>query len=81
MKSLVIIMYEPEKIQIETDYIQLGQLIKLLNVLDSGGMVKTFLQDQGVLVNSEPEHRRGRKLYPGDVIEMEGIGSYVVIRN
>jgi len=81
VKSLVIIMYEPEKIQIETDYIQLGQLIKLLNVLDSGGMVKTFLQDQGVLVNSEPEHRRGRKLYPGDVIEMEGIGSYVVIRN
>lgn len=58
-------MYEPEKIQIETDYIQLGQLIKLLNVLDSGGMVKTFLQDQGVLVNSEPEHRRGRKTLPG----------------
>ncbi|WP_029329103.1 S4 domain-containing protein YaaA [Lentibacillus jeotgali] len=74
-------MHEPEKIQIETDYIQLGQFIKLLNVLDSGGMVKAFLQDEGVLVNSEPEHRRGRKVYPGDVIEMEGIGSYVVTRD
>ncbi|QKY70840.1 S4 domain-containing protein YaaA [Lentibacillus sp. CBA3610] len=74
-------MNEPEKINIETDYIPLGQFIKLLNILDSGGMIKAFLQDQGVLVNGEPEHRRGRKLYPDDVVEMEGIGVYIVTKD
>ncbi|GAB3054070.1 ribosome maturation protein RlbA [Virgibacillus ainsalahensis] len=67
-----------EQIEINTDYIQLGQFIKLANILESGGMVKAFLQDEGVLVNDELEHRRGRKLYPGDIVKVEGIGSYIV---
>ncbi|GAB4072030.1 S4 domain-containing protein YaaA [Barrientosiimonas marina] len=73
-------MQNPEKITIETDYIPLGQCIKLLNIFDSGGMIKTFLQDEGVLVNGEMEHRRGRKLYPYDVIDMGDIGVYVVTK-
>jgi ribosome-associated protein len=69
-----------EEIEISTEYIALGQFIKLANVLESGGMVKAFLQDEGVLVNNEREHRRGRKLYAGDIVELEGIGSYKVIK-
>ncbi|OZU89473.1 RNA-binding protein [Virgibacillus indicus] len=69
-----------EQIEINTEYIALGQFIKLLNILESGGMVKAFLQDEGVLVNGELEHRRGRKLYPEDVIEVEGVGSFKVIK-
>lgn len=61
-----------EKIKISTEYITLGQFIKLTNVLDSGGMVKAYLKDQGVLVNGELENRRGRKLYPNDEVEIEG---------
>lgn len=69
-----------DKVEINTDYITLGQFIKLINILDSGGMVKAFLQDQGALVNGELEHRRGRKLYPNDVVEIESIGSYIVTK-
>ncbi|MGJ9459197.1 S4 domain-containing protein YaaA [Oceanobacillus sp. CF4.6] len=69
-----------EQIEINTEYITLGQFIKLLNILESGGMVKSFLTDVGVLVNGELEHRRGRKLYPKDVVEVEGTGSYIVIK-
>lgn len=69
-----------EQIGINTENIALGQFIKLLNILESGGMVKAFLQDKGVLVNGELEHRRGRKLYPNDVVEVEGIGSFIVIK-
>ncbi|MFC2948771.1 S4 domain-containing protein YaaA [Virgibacillus sediminis] len=69
-----------EQIEINTEYIQLGQFIKLANILESGGMVKAFLQDEGVLVNGEREHRRGRKLYPDDVIEVEGFGTYLVTK-
>ncbi|RYG73392.1 S4 domain-containing protein YaaA [Lentibacillus lipolyticus] len=71
-------MHVHEKVPISTDHIPLGQFIKLLNVLDSGGMVKAYLQDIGVMVNGEREHRRGRKLYPGDTVEMEEIGTFIV---
>ena len=52
--------------------IRLGQLIKLAGLVDSGGEVKTFLSEEPVLVNGEPEARRGRQLAPGDVVEAAG---------
>ncbi|GIO28210.1 S4 domain-containing protein YaaA [Ornithinibacillus bavariensis] len=67
-------------IEISTDYIPLGQFLKLANILESGGMVKAFLQEQGALVNGELEQRRGRKLYPGDIVEIEGAGSFLVTK-
>ena len=66
-----------EQVKINTEYITLGQFIKILNILDSGGMVKTYLKEQGVVVNGELEHRRGRKLYSEDVVEIEG-NTYIV---
>jgi len=70
---------ENEKVYIDTSYITLGQLIKLLNIFDSGGMIKHFLQDEGVIVNNEIEHRRGRKLYEHDLVEING-QTYVVCK-
>ncbi|MBM7601356.1 S4 domain protein YaaA [Virgibacillus halotolerans] len=67
-----------EQININTAYITLGQFMKLANVFESGGMIKAYLQDEGVVVNSEIEHRRGRKLYPDDIVEIEGAGSFIV---
>ncbi len=52
-----------ERIEISTEYIQLGQFLKLSNVVESGGMVKVFLAEFDVYVNGEREQRRGRKLY------------------
>ncbi|WP_106495684.1 S4 domain-containing protein YaaA [Lentibacillus sp. Marseille-P4043] len=70
-----------EKVEIKTDYIPLGQFLKLANIFESGGMIKAFLQDQGVLVNGQLEKRRGRKLYQNDVVEIDTIGSYIVMKN
>lgn len=75
---MVIILHE--QIEINTAYITLGQFMKLANVLESGGMVKSYIQNEGVLVNGELEHRRGRKLYPDDIIKAEG-KSYVVVKD
>jgi ribosome-associated protein len=52
--------------------IRLGQLIKLAGLVGSGGEVKGFLGEQPVLVNGQPEQRRGRQLGPGDVVEAAG---------
>ena len=65
-------------IRIHTEYITLGQLLKLGDCIDSGGMVKAFLQINVVRVNGELEQRRGRKLYPGDVVDVETIGKFQI---
>lgn len=66
-------------ISIDTEMITLGQFLKLADVIQSGGMVKWFLSEHEVLVNDEPDNRRGRKLYVGDVVEIEGFGSFQVV--
>ncbi|SEO40357.1 S4 domain protein YaaA [Amphibacillus marinus] len=68
-----------EEIEISTIYIQLGQLLKLANVVESGGLVKHFLATYPVNINGEQDQRRGRKLYSNDIIEIEGIGSFKII--
>ncbi len=62
------------QIGISTEYIKLEQFLKLADVVSTGGEAKQYLQSRTVLVNGETENRRGRKLYPGDRIELdEGI--------
>lgn len=67
-------------VAIQSDYITLGQFLKLAAVIDTGGMAKAFLAEVPILVNDVPENRRGRKLYPEDRVEIEGYGTYVVTR-
>jgi ribosome-associated protein len=57
-------------IAIRGDMIRLGQLLKLAGVVDSGGELKALLADTDVLVNGEPEDRRGRQLHRGDVVRV-----------
>ena len=59
-------------VQIRGDMIRLGQLLKLAGVVDSGGEIHALLEEEPVLVNGEPEQRRGRQLHPGDVVAVAG---------
>lgn len=59
-----------ENIAITTEYITLGQLLKIANVISSGGEAKWFLAENPVLVDGELEARRGRKLYKGMTIKV-----------
>jgi ribosome-associated protein len=52
--------------------IRLGQLLKLADIVGGGGEVKDFLATATVLVNGEPDNRRGRQLHPGDVVVVAG---------
>lgn len=60
-------------VKITTEYITLGQLLKMLDIVYTGGETKMYLAEHEVLVNKEAENRRGRKLYPEDVVETEEI--------
>ncbi|MFO7968900.1 MAG: S4 domain-containing protein YaaA [Candidatus Izemoplasmatales bacterium] len=57
-----------KEIIIKTEYITLGQFLKHISIVSSGGEVKFFLKNNKIFVNSENENRRGKKLYPGDKI-------------
>jgi S4 domain protein YaaA len=57
-----------QNIPITSEYITLGQLLKFAGIIGSGGEAKDFLESGQTLVNGEPEARRGRKIYPGDVV-------------
>lgn len=65
-------------IKISTEYIKLQQILKLANVLDSGSDVKYYLEQSLVKVNGELATQRGKKLYTGDVVEVEGFEQIVV---
>lgn len=49
----------------------LGQALKAASLVGSGGEAKLLIQEGVVLVNDEPETRRGRRLRAGDVVELE----------
>lgn len=54
--------------KITTSYITLGQLLKFAGIAGSGRDIKYLLSETDITVNKEVERRRGRKLYPGDVV-------------
>ena len=60
------------EIAIRGDTIRLGQLLKLAGVVGAGGELKALLAEVPVLVNGEPDARRGRQLHPGDVVAVAG---------
>lgn len=70
-----------EDIKIDTEEIQLDQFLKWAGVLVSGGEVKALLAEHRIKRNGETESARRRKLHPGDVIEIEGMGAWRVARD
>ena len=61
-----------EAVVISDDFIKLGQLLNLANMVSSGVEAKIVIQNGEVKVNGEIDTRRGKKIYPNDVVEYKG---------
>lgn len=61
-----------DEVEIRGESIRLGQLLKVVDAVDSGAEAKAVLADGAVRVNGEVETRRGRQVRPGDVVEVGG---------
>lgn len=61
---------ETKKVMIDRPFITLGQLLKEEAIIPTGGAAKWYLKENTVLVNGEPDNRRGRKLYPADEVTL-----------
>ena len=53
------------------EFIKLGQALKKCGIAENGAFAKELILSGEVTVNGETELRRGKKLYPGDVIGFE----------
>jgi len=58
-------------VAVKGPYITLGNLLQIKGFADTGGQAKILVKQLDIKVNGEKEDRRGRKLYPGDMVEIE----------
>ena len=54
------------------DYINPSQLLKAMNMVESGAMAKEVIDEGLVKVDGEVESRYRRKLYDGMIVEFNG---------
>lgn len=55
-------------LKIQTEFIRLDALLKLGNLVQSGGEAKFIIQDGNVKVNGEVCTMRGKKIRAGDTV-------------
>ena len=57
-------------IEITTDMIRLGQMLKVCGIAENGGAAKAMIQDGLVKVNDEVTLQRGKQIVPGDIVKV-----------
>ncbi len=53
--------------------IRLGQFLKLAGLAEDGAQARELVQSGDVRVNGATEVRRGRRLSPGDLVEVDAL--------
>lgn len=66
-------------VPIHTDYIQLDQLLKLANIISTGGQIKFFIDDDLIKVNHLLCSVKRKKIYSGDFVEVKDIAEIKVV--
>lgn len=61
------------EIEITTEYIKLQDLLKFSTLTSTGGEAKILVQDGAVSVNGEVCTQRGKKIRPGDQVQIADI--------
>ncbi len=59
------------EIKLTSEFITLGQFLKFVGLVDTGGEAKQFLASEKILINGVEDNRRGKKLYPGDELSIK----------
>ena len=69
-----------ETIEIKTDVIQMDQLLKWAGIIESGGQVKFLIEDQVIKLNQVLVTEKRKKVFPGDILEINGVGIWKVVK-
>ena len=57
---------------LKNEYIKLGQLLKAAGLVSNGGEAKFEIAEGNVKLNGDICTMRGKKIFPGDVVEYNG---------
>lgn len=68
-------------VKIHSDSIKLGQFIKFLGIVYTGGEIKNYLLENTVKVNENTTESRGKTLFKGDIVEINGEKFIVEVEN
>lgn len=66
-------MKEQRQVPIHTEYIQIDQLLKLESIIETGGQIKSFIDDKALTLNGQIVTEKRKKCRIGDIITCEGI--------
>ena len=59
-----------ETIIINTEFIKLDQLLKFAGIVGNGSDAKILIYEEEVMVNGEVVTQRGKKIRPGDIVQV-----------
>lgn len=59
--------------KLEEEYIELYKLIKILDLVDSGGQAKIIIAEGHVIRNGEVETRKRAKILSGDTLQIADV--------
>lgn len=68
-----------KEIKVNTEMIQLDQLLKWGNVLSTGGQIKGLLENEDIYVNGTVCTAKRKQLHHGDVVDIKKLGTYLVV--
>ncbi|HKJ43151.1 MAG TPA: RNA-binding S4 domain-containing protein [Sunxiuqinia sp.] len=57
--------------ELQTEFIELNKLLKLLRLVESGGQAKLVIDDGMVFLNGKTEYRKRAKVRKGDQIQFD----------
>ncbi|RNF82652.1 RNA-binding S4 domain-containing protein [Montanilutibacter psychrotolerans] len=64
--------------ELDRDFVELNQLLKLVGLCDSGGAGKAIVASGAVAVDGALELRKTCKIHAGQVVTLDGIEIHVV---
>ena len=65
--------------ELDRDYVELNQLLKLTGLCDSGGQGKQIVASGAVYVDGQQELRKTCKIHAGQLVQVEDIQIHVVV--
>ncbi len=71
----------PTAVEIKKEPIRLSQFLKLANTVQDGLEAKIRITEGEVQVNGAVEKRRGRKLFSGDIVQIDNMRFQVKLLN
>jgi len=67
-----------KEVPIKTEFIKLNQFLKWCGAAKIGSDANHLIKEGRIKVNGEVEQRRGRKLYSGDIVSIDGGEQFLV---